>query len=218
MYELGKRFATCALDHLAKYTYTVSAGEGCTLSASTLFTDGDPVSFTYTLARGKLLGKVTLNGVDITSSAVEGNTVTLTPSEDTAAFNEVEISTSDAQKYKLTVDLGVGGKIVNRSISGSTIYEGDVLSFRLEPDKGYEADKVEANGSAVLPDSTGLYTVEIGAGDVSVSVTFRQTVSELPEEPKDPPKEGGCGGVIGAGAGLAGLLLACGAVLFMKKK
>lgn len=218
MYELGKRFAKTALEHLAKHTYTVACDEGGTVDKSSLLTDGDPVSFTLSLSRGKLLDKVLLNGEDITAQAVKGSTVTLTPGEDTPAFNEVKITLKNADRYKLTLNLGEGGTITNRSISGSAIYEGDLLTFRVKPDEGYAVDKVEADGKEISPDGTGLYSVEIGAKDCTVSVSFVPAGTTPPAVTPPAQEEGGCGGVIGAGAGVLSGLLAVGAALVLKKK
>lgn len=214
MYQLGKLFAQTALDHLAKYAYAVTAEEGGTASDAMLFSDGESVSLSYTLERGKLLDKVLLNGEDVTSSVLKEGRIVFTPAEDTLSYNTVQLTFKDAKKLKLSVQLGEGGKISSRSLSGSTVYEGEVLTLTLAPEEGYEADRVLCNGVEVLPEGRK-YVIEIGAEDCNVTVSFRKTASSE-QPPEEEPSAEGCNGTAAAGA--VGLMALLGGALFLKRK
>lgn len=218
MYDLGKRFAACALENVAKYTYSVTAGAGGSVAKRTYLSDGEAVTVGYTAERGKKLSAVKLNGEDVTQSCLQNGKISFTPNAQTAAFNTVELLFADAAAYRITVNLGAGGKI-NRSISGSRVYEGDEIVIETLPADGYETESVIFNGAAVSPREDGKYTVVVGAADCTLSVTFKKT-----EQANDPmPEESGLSGgaiagiVIGSVAG-AGAIAAGGALLAIKAK
>ena len=223
MYDLGQRFAKVAYEHLAKHSYTVQVGEGCTVDKATLLSNGEKVSFTYTLARGKLLDKVLLNGTDVTATAVNGGKVTLTPDANTAYLNTVEVVTKNATKYKLLLNMGAQGTI-KRNISGNTLYEGETLTFTLSPNEGYAVDKVIANGAEVTADADGKYSIPIGALDLNLNITFKQgtpTGSEPPSGEQSGSQDGGdhLGLIIGcSAAGAVAIGGAIGVGVYVKKK
>lgn len=213
IYELGKRFANVAYSNLAKYLYSVKVGKGGSVQEAKALSDGEPVSITFTAERGKLLDKVLLNGKDITATAVQGNKITLTPAADSPANNEVELIFKEAQKYKLKIDLGVGGKIASRNISGSTFYADETLIFTVEPDEGYELEKVLANGEEVSAEEGNKFTVPLGQTDCTITVTFKTAGAPAPE-----PSKGGCGGVITGGAAFGAVLALAGIALCLKRR
>lgn len=211
VYELGKRFAATVFEHLAKYSYAVTAGTGGSVKDAVLLSDGEPVTVEYTVDRGKALDKVLLNGQDVTATALKDGVISFTPAADSPAYNTVKLVFRSLTKYKLSVNLGAGGKIASRSLSSSTVYEGETLVLTLTPDEGYEVDKVVANGTETTADG-GKYSIPI-VGDTTVDVTFRPTGAPSPEEPGE---EDGCGGVIG-GAAFGAIVLA-GAALLIREK
>lgn len=189
MYTLGQRFATTATQHLAKYTFTVTAGAGGSVGKSVYLSDGEAVRIDYTTTRGKRLDKVLLGGEDVTQSAVIDGAITVTPTGD-AAFQEIALTFTDATAYTLTVDVGLGGKI-RRSISGSTVYEGETVLVEPLPSDGYETEAVRVNGQEIAGEG-GQYAVHI-TGDTTLKVTFRATQAAA-----EPTEKGGCGSAVAA--------------------
>lgn len=188
MYDLGRRFATTALENMSKYTYRVSAGAGGTAAEKVLHSmDGEAVTLTVTANRGKTVDQVLLNGTDIAATAYANGVVTITPESSHGAVNDVEITFRDLQKYSLTVNLGKGGRISSREPSGSVVYEGDVLSVMIAPENGYEVDTVLLN-DAPMTESNGRYTAVLEAKDYVLKVTFKQK-AEVPPPQTEQPEE-----------------------------
>ena len=109
--------------------------------------------------------------------------------------------------------------------NATRVGEGQTLAFKPVPDDGYEVESVTFNGTALTPDSEGVYTTAPVTDDGIVIITFRETASQ-PVTPPDDTQDtgsgssGGCGGCGGAIAGtLAGTLAvaAAGLFLFVKK-
>lgn len=205
MYELGKRFARMITENLAAYSYAVTAGEGGSVGKSVCLSNGESFTVPYTADRGKVLDKVLLNGVDVTSSCLSGGVISFTPTADMAAHNTIELIFADATVYQLTVTVGMGGRI-ERSPAGSVIYAGDEIVIAVNPSAGYTVDKVLFNGVETAADEDGRYRA-VAEGDTSVNVTFRAE-----ETSPGPGTDGEPGGGLGTGA-IVGICIAGAAVV-----
>ncbi|MDE5547423.1 MAG: sialate O-acetylesterase, partial [Clostridia bacterium] len=67
MYTLGQRFATSAQKGVAKYAFTVTAGEGGSVEMSSVLSNGEEIGIIFTPAEGKELARVLCNDTDITN-------------------------------------------------------------------------------------------------------------------------------------------------------
>ena len=214
MYDLGKRFATAALANMSKYTYYVSAETGGTAEEKVVRSmNGEAVLIHVTPARGKLVDKVTLNGVVLPASVYADGVITLTPEASHGSTSNVNVTFRDREKQTITVKIGKGGKIGSRSPSGSTVYEGETLTVTPKPDTGYEVDAVTLNG-VPMTESDGKYTAVLGAENYVIEVTFKEKAATPPPSVQQPEEEGFpawgialivIGGVLvlaGAGAGV----------------
>lgn len=195
MYELGKRFAQTATANLAKYSYTVTAGAGGSAEKSVCLSDGESFQVAYTCDRGKALGKVLINGSDVTQSCVKDGVITIVPSVDSEPFNTIELVFVDLTAHKLTVNVGMGGRI-ERSPSGSVIYDGEEIVIKVIPSTDYVVDKVLVNGTQTEASEDGKFHAT-AEGDTDIQVTFK-LAGTAETDPTDPGKEEPNGGLIAA--------------------
>lgn len=216
-YLLGQRFAQTATANLAKYTYSITAGSGGTASKNVYLSDGEAITIGYTAQRGKKLAQVLLNEADVTADCVQNGEIRITPEAASPAFNNVELVFGDAAAYTLTVSLSGKGKIT-RSLSGSRVYEGDVLVVEALPAEGHEVDKVLCNNAEVTAGADGKYTVTI-SGNTVLAVSFKEKAqSGDPSGETGTTGQRGCSGAIGASLGAFGAVALGAAVLSVKKK
>lgn len=189
MYDLGKRFATAALANMSKYTYYVSAETGGTAEEKVVRSmNGEAVLIHVTPARGKLVDKVTLNGVELPASVYADGVITLTPEASHGSTSNVNVTFRDREKQTITVKIGKGGKIGSRSPSGSTVYEGETLTVTPKPDTGYEVDAVTLNG-VPMTEADGRYTAVLGAENYVLEVTFKEAAVTPPPSVPQPEEE-----------------------------
>lgn len=216
MYTLGKRFGSRLVENSSKFIYTVSAGAGGEAEIASVYSNGEAVSIPFTVLRGKKLGSVTLDGGDITSACtVSGGLVAYTP-VGASGEGAIELVFTDAAAYSLTVDAGEGGR-VTRSISGSTVYEGDIQTLSVMPYVGYEIDAVTLNG-APLDGENGSYSFEV-TGDSDVEVTFKKAV--VPADAPTQEAKSNTGLIVGLAVGLPlglGAVAALVVLLLLKKR
>ena len=144
--------------NFAFYSVSVDAKTGGTAAADvSKAKPGDTVTLTISPETGYELDYIKVNKTVITT-----NTFTM-PSEDVTV--EVGFKTTG---YKVTVTAGTGGTAVADKESAKP---GEQVTVTPTPDEGYEVDTVTVNGSAI----TGL-AFTMGAGEVTVNVTFKKTV------------------------------------------
>ncbi len=177
MYDLGKRFASAAISNMSKYTYYVSAAAGGTAEEKVVRSNGEAVKIHVTPARGKLVDKITLNGVELPASVYADGVITLTPEESHGSSSNINVTFRDREKQTITVKLGKGGRIGSRTPSGSTVYEGETLTVTPLPDADYEVDAVTLNG-VPMTEADGKYSAVLGAGNYVLEVKFKETGSD----------------------------------------
>ena len=176
-------------DTLANAVKTVQDGQTIILLTTTsegTITVSRQVSFTidpgtttgssYTIAAGS--GYVL---------SVSGNTYTITayvpptPVDPDDDNDHGSSSSSSVRRYDIEADAGRGGDI---SPDGRVrVRRGENQTFRITADDGWEIADVEVDGESV--GAVERYTFENVRTDHTISVTFRQIVTE-PEEPEAP--------------------------------
>ncbi|MDE7295722.1 MAG: sialate O-acetylesterase [Clostridia bacterium] len=97
MYTLGKRFATSAQRGVAKYAFTVTAGEGGSVEMCSVLSDGAEIGIIFTPEEGKVLARVLCNDKDITNDIKRTkNTFNWKPVS-VSAFNEIVLEFQDKE-------------------------------------------------------------------------------------------------------------------------
>ena len=212
MYDLGKRFATAAISNMSKYTYYVTSAAGGAVEEKTVRSNGEAVKIHVTPARGKLVDKITLNGVELPASVYADGVITLTPEESHGSSSNINVTFRDREKQSISVKTGFGGTI-ERKPSGSTVYEGETLTVTPKPSYGYVVDTVTLNG-VPMTEADGKYSAVLGAGNYVLEVTFKEKAAVPPPSVEQPEEEGfpawgialiAVGGVLvlaGAGSGV----------------
>ena len=165
-----------------------------------------------TPARGKLVDKITLNGVELPASVYADGVITLTPEESHGSSSNINVTFRDREKQSISVKTGFGGTI-ERKPSGSTVYEGETLTVTPKPSYGYVVDTVTLNG-VPMTEADGKYSAVLGAGNYVLEVTFKEKAAVPPPSVEQPEEEGfpawgialiAVGGVLvlaGAGSGV----------------
>lgn len=94
---------------------------------------------------------------------------------------------ANAEKYTITAVAGTGGSISPESIN---VYEGGSASFDIEPENGFELDKVTLDGVDVTERVTGpnrpgvyAYSVEKVSANHTVVATFKQKTYTISVDP-----------------------------------
>lgn len=96
MYTLGKRFGAAAEAGIAKYAFTVTAGEGGSAQIKSVLSEGEAITVPFACDEGKELARVTCNGTDITSGVqIADGSFVWTPAN-VSALNEIVIEFRDA--------------------------------------------------------------------------------------------------------------------------
>lgn len=102
-------------------------------------------------------------------------------------------------------------------------YLGDVITFTLTPDEGYEVGSVTVNGVPLMAnEGVYVYTVE-GIEDIEASATFKavsQSGEQDPEDPgqSDPEKQNLLPVILGVAGGVVVLAAVVAVVVIVKKK
>ena len=207
-------------------------------------TAGTPVTYTFTPDKYYKLGKVMLNGTDITSQ-VENNSYTLT---DTSKHAHFVVDFVEENRYYLYEqnDLTMGRITFVDTEVNATYAAGDTLTFTVDALKGYAVSKVTFNGTELTKDAAGKYTATVEAKENVLVVEYldlnppappttnpepdptpsNPTTPETPdssvEDSSSATESGGaatgfgCMSFAGLG-GMTSLLLLCGVVLTNKK-
>ena len=140
--------------------------------------------------KGYKLDKVLINGAQ---TSVEENQIVFKAESD----KKIEVFFSKIPVYGVNVSGGAGGKV----FAGSReVEENGEVKIYIVPEKGYRIAEVKVNGEKRSAENYACI-IEKVAADITVEVRFE--------------KASGCSGSIGAGPGIALLLLA-GAIMIKK--
>ncbi len=95
MYTLGQRFATSAQKGVAKYAFTVAAGEGGSVEMSSVLSNGEEITVAFAPEEGKELARVTCNDVDITQAVTLADKAFIWTPVSVSAFNQIVLEFRD---------------------------------------------------------------------------------------------------------------------------
>lgn len=204
-----------------------------------MLTAGTPITYTFTPDKYYKLGKVLLNGTDITSQ-VQNNSYTLT---DTSKHAHFVVDFVEENRYYLYEqnDLTMGRITFVDTEVNATYAAGDTLTFTVDSLKGYAVDKVTFNGTELTKNAAGKYTATVEAKDNILVVEYLDLNPPAPPTPSTPSNPTtpetpdssvedsssatessgaatgfGCMSFAGLG-GMTSLLLLCGVALTNKK-
>ena len=169
--------AVDAVENNGTVTLLSSCDERVTVSRPVTFTlDKEGHEFTGGIVAG--------NGYTLTKTG-DKYVVTRTPvtpvDPDDGDDNNNSGSSTSVRRYNIEADAGRGGDI---SPDGRVrVRRGENQTFRITADDGWEIADVEVDGESV--GAVERYTFENVRTDHTISVTFRQIVTE-PEEPETP--------------------------------
>ena len=169
--------AVDAVENNGTVTLLSSCDERVTVSRPVTFTlDKEGHEFTGSIVAG--------NGYTLTKTG-DKYVVTRTPvtpvDPDDGDDNNNSGSSSSVRRYDIEAEAGRGGDI---SPDGRVrVRRGENQTFRITADDGWEIADVEVDGESV--GAVERYTFENVRTDHTISVTFRQIVTE-PEEPETP--------------------------------
>ncbi len=187
IYEEGDEYnaegATVTLDYDQKYL-TVDFIEG-----SAECKKGDTIKLGLKLTEGYTVGKVMLNGEDVTATLSNGDDVydkylTFTA----AASNTVTVTLKDAQgedvvtTYKVTIinEPAEGGSLWNFTDDLNAATMGQKITLNINVNDDYALESLTVNGEDVTKQVyAGKYTLTV-TGNMEVKATFKSTAIELP--------------------------------------
>ncbi len=90
----------------------------------------------------------------------------------TSARPLIEATFTEANNFSVTYDFDETK--VSPITAPKKVYEGGTLKFKLGFKKGYEAKEVKINGSVVLADSDGYYTLDNVQSNITVKITHQK--------------------------------------------
>ena len=152
---------------LIHYVIKTLCTEGGSVSASSYnVLYGDDVTFTVTPSEGHEIESITLNGVDVTSSFINGSYTLKGVTADQELY-----ATFKPMVYAVHISCGSHGLVTTDSES---VTHGQSVTFTITPDEGYMIEEVICNGTDVTNKvKNGLYTISNVKGVVYLSVTVK---------------------------------------------
>ena len=167
--------AIIATFKMTDYTVTIEPTDGGTITADKATANmGETVTLTVTSDEGYEFDQLTvMNGeTKVEVVAAEGNYTFVMPAgnvEITATFKAID--------YDVTLVSAINGEV---TADKQTAHVGETVTLTITPDKGYELDQIYVmNGEilvTVISAGEGVYTFTMPAGNVVISVLFKEAI------------------------------------------
>lgn len=159
------------------YTVTVADGVSATVDKETA-TAGETVTVTATPENGKVLDTVTVVGADGKSvdTTVSGNTATFTMPDQDVTVTNVTFRTANTYTVKFSSSDNTFGTVSAKHNgadfnSGTTVTEGDEVTFTAKPKSGYALSDWTVNGVSASS-TANPYTITVQK-DTTVTANFK---------------------------------------------